>query len=280
MIKVDISRVIPPRLGTYLLGIIPGVFFEASIAIGNPHFAVSVLSRVRDIYPFGPYALLVLFLTAGLFIGQGFFLAAWIVERVIAAAFGLWRYGIRNTFGSQWAYRSFAKLQGIPPKQNLFIRWLGRVISWARGSEFSSEARPVLKCLYVAVRRRLKVRYGIAFDGQSDEGEWRAWYTVLGKPLKGFNEAALYARTCLGCGLAGFTALYTFPQLREQYFAALCLIFTFVGCFASVDLVRWRFNPVLRSLARLRSVSLELSEASTLAEKPDGDAEIDADEGD
>ena len=149
-----------------------------------------------------------------------------------------------------------------------------------KGERVSSEARPVLKCLYVAVRRLLKVRYGIAFDGQSDEGEWRAWYTVLGKPLKGFNEAALYARTCLGCGLAGFTALYTFPQLREQYFAALCLIFTFVGCFASVDLVRWRFNPVLRSLARLRSVSLELSEASTLAEKPDGDAEIDADEGD
>jgi hypothetical protein len=280
MIKIDISRAIPPRLGTYLLGIIPGVFFEASVAIGNPRFAASVLSRVRDIYPFGPYALLALFLASALFLGQGFFIAAWIVDLAVASAVALWRFAIRNTFGSQWLYRWFGKAQGIPPKRSLFIRWVGRVIFWARGREFSSEARPVLKCLYLAVRRLLKVRYGIEFGGQSDEGEWGAWYSVLGKPLKQFNEASLYARTFLGCGLAGFTALYALPQLRERYFVALCLIFTLGGCFTSVGLARWRFNPVRRSLARLRSVMLELSEASIVTEKPKGDAEIEANEAD
>jgi hypothetical protein len=288
VIRIDISRAIPPRLGTYLLGIIPGVFFEGSVAIGNPRFAVSVLSRVRDIYPFGPYTLLVLFLTSGLIIGQGFFLAAWIADLVITSAFALWRYVIRNTFGSPWLYRWFGKLQGIPPKRNSFIRWLGRVVFWARGREFSSAARPVLKCLYVAVQRLLRVRYGIErrFGGQWDDGEWGVWYSVLGKPLTDFKEASLSSRTYLGCGLAGFAALYASPTLRVRYFVALCIIFTFAGCFSSVDLARWKFNPVRRSMARLRSVLLELSEASTMTGKPNGDSEngssgsIDTNEGD
>jgi hypothetical protein len=32
MIKIDASNVIPKRLGTYLLGIIPGLVFELTVA--------------------------------------------------------------------------------------------------------------------------------------------------------------------------------------------------------------------------------------------------------
>ncbi len=288
MIKIDISRAIPPRLGTYLLGIIPGVFFEASIATGDPHFATSVISRVREIYPFGPSALLVLFIASGLLIGQGFFLGAWTADVLVNSAFALWGYAIRVTFGSQWFYRCFAKLQGMPPKQSGIIRLLSRVVFWARGRNYSSAAKPVLKCLYVAVQRLLRVRYGIdrRFGGQWDDGEWGVWYSALGKPLKEFKEASMSSRTFLGCGLAGFTALYASPPLRGRYFVALCLIFTFAGCFSSVDLARWKFDPVRRSMARLRSVLLELSEASVMTEKPNSDpgkgssVSIDTDEGD
>ena len=283
MIKIDLSKAIPPRLVTYLLGIIPGVFFETSIAIGNPHFAASVISRVREICPFGPYALLALFLASGLLIGQGFILGAWIADLLIASVFVLWRYAIRITFGSQWLYHRFAKLQFIPPKQTTFIRWLGRVILWARGG-FSSEARPVLKCLHLAVQRLLKVRYGIdrtrIHGGQWDDSEWRVWYSALGKPLKGLQEASMVSRTFLGCGLAGLTALYASPALRGRYFIALCFIFTFAGCFTSVDLLQWKVNPVRRGMERLQSVLLELSEASAITERRDDDSSlgIDADE--
>jgi len=37
MIKIDVSNVIPKRLGTYLLGIIPGCVFELSIPYADPH---------------------------------------------------------------------------------------------------------------------------------------------------------------------------------------------------------------------------------------------------
>ncbi len=160
MIKVDLSKAISPRVATYALGLIPGVFFESSIAIGNPHFAAFVMSRLREIYSFGPYALLVLFVASSLFIGLGFFLTAWIAQRLVFFGFALWRYTIRATFGSQWLYRRFATLQGMPPKQTVLIRVLSKLIFWARERQFSTEARPVLKCLHTATERLLKERYG------------------------------------------------------------------------------------------------------------------------
>jgi len=274
MIKIDVSKAIPPRLGTYLLGIIPGVFFETSIAIGNPYFAASVIARVHEIYPFGPYTLLALFLASSLLIGQGFFLLAWIADLLITTIFVLWRYAIRVTFGSQWIYRFFGKLQGNPPKQNRFIRLLSRLIFWARRREFSLKARPVLKCLHIAVRRLLKVRYGVETTHhlQSDDSEWGVWYSVLGEPLKRFQEGYMASRTALGCGFAGLTALYALPALRGKYFIALSLVFTFAGCFGIVDLLRWRIDPVKSTTARLLSVLLELRQATDVSERQDSNS--------
>jgi hypothetical protein len=267
MLKIDISKAISPRFGTYLLGIIPGLYFESSLALGQPTFATCVISRVRDIYPFGPFALLGIFLTSALFIGQGFFLLAWIVELLIVSAFALWRYAVKITLGSGWFYRWFAKIQGTPPKHNVLIRALGKAMFWGRRHDFSFEARPILKCLYIATQQLLKKQYGIDRTFRRDEGEWMVWYAVLGKPLKDFGEASMLAKTFLGSGLAGFTALYALPSLRVRYFLALSLVFTFVGLFTSVNLTLWRFSPAKSSLARLRSVLLALSELKAVTKE-------------
>jgi len=232
--------------------------FESSVAIGEPRFAESAISRVRQIYPFGPLALLVLFIASCLFIGQVFFLMSWLADMLIGFGYSLSRY----TLGSQWLYRLFAKLQGFPPKQNIFIRLLSRLIFRTR-QRIYIESRPVLKCLHFAVTQLLKRGYGIDRTQDlwhSDGGEWRVWYSVLGKPLKGFQEALMTMRTILGCGLAGFSALYVSSALRERYFITLCVVFTFTGCFLSIDLAKWKMDPIRSSYARLRAVLLELSE--------------------
>ena len=270
MIKIDFSKAIPPRLGTYLLAIIPGLFFEASTAIGNPHLAADLISRTRVVYPLGPFGLLVLFLASALFIGHGFFLIAWIVNLVVAFLFARARYALRITFASDWLYGWFSKLRGVPPKNNVFIRTLSKIIQWARERFFSAKARPALKCLHIATRELLRVGYGIdrTFDGYSDDGEWGVWYSAIGKPLPAFKERALSGRIYLACGLAGFTALYYSSPLRMQYFIVLSAVFTFAGCYASVDLARWQFNPVKGTMVRLFSILEELSDARE-AQKPD-----------
>jgi hypothetical protein len=278
MLKIDISKAIPQGFGAYLLGIIPGLFFQASIAIGQPHLAASVISRAREIYPFGPYALLVIFLASALLIGQGFFLLAWTSELVIALAVTFWRYALRVTLASEWLYRRFAKLQGVPPKQNFFIRSLNRAIFWARGLKmFPHRVRPVLKCLHAATKQLLKTRYGLDSEdlGHSrwDADVWEVWHSVLGKPLSDFREASISAKTFLGTGFAGFAALYLAPDLRRGYFFTLCLTFSFAGLFTLMNLAAWRFGAVKWSIRRLRSVLAELSDAVKLAEKAESDEE-------
>jgi len=52
MIKIDASSVLPRRLGTYLLGLIPGMVFELTAAFGAPMTAHEMLERVKQVYPF------------------------------------------------------------------------------------------------------------------------------------------------------------------------------------------------------------------------------------
>lgn len=269
MIKVDLSKVVSPRFGLYLLGLIPGVFFELSVAVGNPHSTASLIGSLREIFPFGPYALLLLFVASSLFIGSGFFVAAWIVQLLISLGFQLWRYGIRATFGSQWMYHWFAKMQGMPPRRSVFIRLLSWLIFWARGREVFTEARPVLKCLNAATERLLQERYGIEVNRllQLDNGEWQVWPPVIGKPLVSLQEGTMAARAFLGCGLAGFTVLYAAPALRGWYFISLCSVFAISGLLSSISLAFWGFNPVRKSLLRLKSVLLALAETTTATEK-------------
>jgi len=277
MIKLDLTRVFPPRLGGYFLALIPGMFFESSIAIGNPHFAESVISRAREIYTFGPYALLFLFLASSLFIGEGFFLIAWIAYLLINFTFVLWRFVIRITFGSQWLYRYFGKLQGMPPKQTVFIRSLSKLIFRARQRQFSIKARPVLICLHIATKQLLKKRYGIEMPWQFSEqgGDWGVWYSALNEPPTWLAEPRMASRTLLALGLSGFTALYALPVLRAWYFIVLCSLFAFAGLFATFDLALWSQNAVSRSMANLRSILIQLS-ATTEPQRTESEGEASA----
>lgn len=268
MIKIDVSKAIPQRLWTYLLGLIPGLLFELSIAIANPQLAHSMIDRARQIYPFRPYSLLALFMASCLVVGQVFFLSSWFVDMLIGFSYGLKRQLVRITFGSWWLYRLFAKIQRFPPRRSIFVRSLSWIIFRARLDRPSLQARPVLRCWRLAAEQLLKRGYGIDRSKHHwPEGESEVWYMVLGKPSATFQEALMTTRTFIGCGLAGFSALYVSPALRDRYFIPLCVVFTFVGCYQSFDLAKWRQHPVRNSIAHLRSVLSELSETQTAAKK-------------
>jgi len=270
MIKIDVSNAIPKRLGVYLLGIIPGLLFELSIAFGDPHLAKLMIDRAGQIYPFKPYALLILFVGSCLVVGQTFFLLSWFVDLLINFAYGFTRYLIRATFGSDWLYRVFGKLQGIPPKRNIVVKSLSRMVMWGRKKRFPFEIRPVLKCQRLAATQLLVRRFGIdPSKGPWDwvDLEWQVWLSVLGKQPPVFREAFLTMRTFLGCGLAEISALYISPALRNRYFVAISVVFIISGCFQSLDFAKRRHEPMRSSLARLVSVLVELAETNTATKK-------------
>lgn len=269
MIKIDASNVIPKRLGTYLLGIIPGLVFELSIAFANPLPAHEVIDRVRQVYPFQGYALLSIFVVSSLIVGQTFYVLAWFADWLIDFLYRTQRYLILHmTLGSDWLYKAVGRLQGMPPKRN--VRHLWRIIMWARKKKIPFEIRPVLKCQRMAATELLKRKYGVTpSKGQweSVDQEWQAWLAVLGKAPVGFRETFLTTRVFLGCGLAELAAMYIVLGLRNRYFFVMTGVLLAAGCFQSLSLARRRGEPIRSSLTRLLLVMEELGETSTASSK-------------
>jgi hypothetical protein len=265
MIKVDLSKAFSPRLVIYLVSVIPGLFFEATVAIGAPETARNIISDVGKVFPFPPYALLICFVASAFVFGHVFMLLAWFAELLLSAAYWAWRTGIRITFGSHTFYKWLAKVQHPPTKRGFFVRLYSRAVFAARMPRQYERAQPVMKCLSVASKQLLKKRYGIdVMDSLSPMGEeWHVWYSVLGKPLNDIREGITMMRTALGCGLAGYLALPFAPSLHTWYFLGACSVFAATGLYMTWSQLRWRTDPVKLNFLRLQSVLLDLAEVGS-----------------
>jgi hypothetical protein len=266
MITIDFSKAVPSRTGFYLLAIIPAAIFVMTIAAGNPALTQAVVDRVKGIYPFPSYGLLILFFASLFVIGQVFFLLSWFVEMLIRFAYVAKWYLLRLTLASQWLYRLFGKMQGIPPKRTLFIRVLSWSIFKARNRVHSDDSRAVRKCWRLVATELLKEKYHVDRSRErwdSPESEWEGWFALLGKRVPGLDEEFITMRALLSSGIAGLLAMYVEPALRIRYLGVVCAVFTFAGCYLASDLVKWRQDPVRRSLIRLRAVLLEMSDFRT-----------------
>ncbi len=273
MIKIDVSKAIPRRLGTYLLGVIPGVVFELAVAFGNPIVAHQAIGRVTQVYAFQPWALIVLFLASCLIVGQTFFLLAWFTDWALDFIYRTLRYLIfHSTLGSDWLYRTVGKLQGVPPNRK--FRFLWRPIMWARARRFPFTMRPMLRCQRMAAAQILKRKYGVTpSKGQWEwvDQEWQVWLAILGKAPSGFRESFVTMRTFLGCGLAELAALCFVPSLQNRYFATMTCVLLAAGCFQSISFVRLRGEPNRAAFTRLRILMEELSElAPAKSKEPTG----------
>ena len=264
MIKVDLSNVVPRRVGTYLVAILPGLVFIISIALGDPGVIHHLLDRLRETYSLSPYALLFLFTFSSFVVGQTFFLAAWFVEVALVFVYRLPGFCMKITFGSHWMYKLLGKAQRKGPNRNAFLRVFSWLIFRARTDRRESATKMVLKCWRTAAVKLLEL-YGFDHDESHQllsgpEGE--AWYAILGKPSAQLQESLMVMRTILGCGLALIAAIYVSPDVRNRFVASVAIVFTAAGCFQLLSLIRWQENSTQMALVRLKSVLREISELS------------------
>ena len=270
MINIDLSKTPSLRFFVYLLALVPGLFFLVSVALGNPSLAEALIKETGHLYPIPPYAALFLSLGAAFVIGQAFVLSSWMLETALTILIRLPKAVFRRVFGANWLYRWFGKHQGMPPNRTLFIRALGKLIFFARMTDINpADARAVRACLGAAVEKLLERRYGIdGLRAGGTNGEWGVWYSVLGKPLKGYRESLNAGRTTLASGLAGFCAIGSASGLQQPYFIAMCSVFTFCGLWTALNNFFVFRKPVNIDVFRLRAVLQELQELSPEA-KPE-----------
>jgi len=156
----------------------------------------------------------------------------------------------------------------MPPKRN--VRYLWRIVMWARQKKIPFEVRPVLKCQRIAATSLLKRKYGVApHRGRWEwvDQEWQAWLAVLGKAPAGFRETYLAMRTFLGCGLAELAAMRIAPALRNRNFVVMTGVLLAAGCFQSLSLAKNRREPIRASLTRLLLVMEELADTDRTTAK-------------
>ena len=262
----------PKRLGTYLLGVLPGLLFEFSVGFGSPSLAREAMSRVQQVYAFQPYVLGIIFAISCLLIGQVFFVSSWFVEMFVGSLCRFTRFAVIGTLASNWLYRLFGRLQGVSPNRNLWIRLLSRAVFWGRGKKIPFEIRPVIKCHRMAATQLLRRRYGIdpsKGPWESVDLEWQVWSLVLGRQTQGIRETFLTMRAFLSCGLAEVVAIYVSPALRNRYFIVMAAVFMATGLFQAFGFARRRCNPIRDSFARLASVLSELEELNIITRARD-----------
>lgn len=263
MIKIDLGNALPRGIGVFLLALIPGLLFELVFAFGEPVQAHRVLDQVRQVYDFPSYALFVLFIASAFFIGHIFWTLAWFADILITFLYRLKLSFIPATLGSEWLYRTFARLQGVSPKQNLFVRSLSKMVMWGRGRKFPFNVRPVLHCERVAANQLLMRRYGLSpskGSGPLIDLEWQAWLSVIPKPTKRYNIALFSARTFLSCALAALATWYVTPALRNHYFLFATAVLITSGTYQSWSYARSIYEPMRSSLGRLSWILTELAE--------------------
>jgi hypothetical protein len=275
MIRFDLSNAVPKRVGTYFLTIIPGALFESSVAFGDPQLASALLSRVKQVYPFEPYALLIIFLASCFLTGYIFFLSSRFADMLLGWVYRLSRYLGLGILRSAWVYRLLCKLQGDQTKKaNIVIESLWHLVRrWSIGS-VSARIEPVIRCQHIAVEQLLKRKYGIK---PSDIPAKRAferdvWLAMFGKQPVVIGRAFLTMRILLASGLATLASLYVAPVLRNRYFILISTVLLLPACIQSFTLAGWRYEPVKVSLNRLGWILTELAEVdvATLEEYSPG----------
>jgi len=80
-------HVIPPKTYTYISAMIPGLFFELSILVGNPAYTRQLLEKARAGFALDRYMVLAIALFSAFVIGNGFMLFVGLIQRFLGLVY-------------------------------------------------------------------------------------------------------------------------------------------------------------------------------------------------
>ncbi len=226
MINVDLSKGLYLRPLLYLLALFPGLFFLLSFALADPWTAKQIVGELSGVFSLPLYALSLILTGAGLVVGEAFILVAWALEMAISAIL--------------------------------------KAVTGKPGDGQTPEAKAVWFCVVAATEALLKKSYGIneKLASGPNGGEWQVWASVLGKPITPMVESLNAGRTILATGIAGFVAMMIAPGLAQRYYFSMCSLFVFAGVWTAIGYFRVSRSVVKMHAIRLKSILLELKEAS------------------
>lgn len=259
VIHVDLSKLVPRRAYGLVAGLVPGVFFEASVLLGNPNLMRSYVNHARLDVGLGYYSCLILALALAWIIGSAFLLfvslGQWLLAGLYTLRSKMWREACRRALIPYLTRR-------LRSQKVTFRRGVVRLLQYA-GDKLTPPFR--LRELYrasdAAVTALLKKHYGI--DRQISHRDWQVWYTLFGRPTSQDMRGDLPMLALHATGWSGVAAAFVVaPALKNPDFLVFSFFLILCGLIHDWFVAARRANPVLNAIVRARAILAELRDAA------------------
>lgn len=249
MIRVDISKFVPATALQYLAGLVPGSFFGVLVSVGNPELVIGLVSRPRSALGLGYYSSAAMALLAVFVIGNAFLVWAGLIRLLLGPIYRLrqvaWKWLVKQSI-----LPAVTRLMREPRRKGR--RWLNRLHRYCTTRVlFSTELMEVDRCWRVAQTALLQSRYGIE-PSRTRDTDPGVWYSVLALPGPKDFSVNMMVAALEAAGWSGLAAFHFAPHLISRYFVTLLLLLIFGGLLHDWGLAKWRYNPVLWRIVKLR----------------------------
>jgi hypothetical protein len=242
--------------------LIPGLFFEVSILLGNPTYARQLLDKARAGFAFDRYTVLAIALFLAFIIGNGFMLFVGLIQYLLGFA-----YKIRAFLWTQfckWPLAPFLTWIRQKPFWNK-RRWVhelsNKVIE--RAGPFGSDVPEELRRCWARFARPILETYRID-PNQLDQEEWNALYGTLGTLTPREQRGSVFMIASEAIGWCGLTAGFLAPALRSRYYLGFAVLLVFSGVLHDWYVAQRLCDPKVWGLLELRVIIREFERTSRL----------------
>jgi hypothetical protein len=263
-----LSNVIPPRTYTYLSAMIPGLFFELSILLGNPAYVRQLLDKSRAGFALDRYTILAVALFLAFVIGNGFMLFVGLVQRLLGFVYRVRAFLWRQL--RKWPLAPFSTWIRQKPfwSRRQWIHVFANDIIERAGPFGSGVPEGVRKC-WARFARRILESYKIEHND--------LLYGTLGTLTPREQRGSVFMIASEAIGWCGLAAAFLAPALRSRYYLGFAVLLVFAGIIHDWYLAERLSDPKTWGLLELRVIIRELERTSRLATPRHSDTSLGSD---
>jgi hypothetical protein len=254
MLNLDVSKAVPRTALIYLTALIPGLFFEVSILLGNPELIGNHLAKTQHAIPLSPYLQLAIALFLAFIVGNAFMLFVALIQLLLCYLHRprlilveeLTRQPLLPLLNWLTQFRFFASRQR-------FHQFRNRIAKHAADPE--KPERVATTAWHRLARKLLQQRYGI--DLSDLEEEWEPLFWSIGTPTDVEWRGPLLMIASEASGWCGLAATLLAPELGNRYYLALCLLFILLGLHNDYWVALRRTHPAAIANGQIRALLRE-----------------------
>ena len=232
MLHVDVSKLVPDRAYYYIAPVLPGLFFEVSVALANPSLA-------REFVAHSEYALwhahyLTIFIALVIAFAAGFgatmfvSLLTWFLSRTRGFLASAWQNLCARAL--RMLSRPPKKVAPSPPRPS---RWRRRLQYYFARHAFSNrqDFSDIQHCWRTVAHELLRQRYG--FEElellRLDARDWRVLYWTLALPTREERTPSITVIASHAAGWLGLAAARFAPILKNRWYIGFCSLLILSG---------------------------------------------------